>query len=108
MSKETTPYNPLDHIKTSEQLEAYVQERMRAGRRVYGYGVVDKDGELYIDHDGYAVAGICENYASSMCDCLNAGHEILGVDDDGKIKHDGFESPAPYRVVRLEWSQSDE
>jgi len=32
----TTPYNPLGHIKTPEQLEAYVQERMRAGRRTYG------------------------------------------------------------------------
>lgn len=72
-------------------------------KKLYGYGIVDKDGELYIDHDGYAVAEICENYARFMCDCLNASHEIFGVDDDGEIKHVVFDPPAPYRVVRLEW-----
>ena len=99
---QTTPYNPLYHIKTPEQLETYVQERMRAGRRTYGYGAVDKDGELaYWNEDLYASED--KEQIQQEVEAINADHEILGIDDDDEIKHVGFEPPAPYRVVTLYW-----
>ena len=74
-------------------------------KQFYGYGVVDKDGKPWMDE-----GCICEYkdmLESEVVGPLNAEYEILGIDDEDEIKHDGFRPPAPYRVVALYWDDNN-
>lgn len=95
---ETTPYNPLDHIKTPEQLEAYVQERIRARGNTYGYGVVDKHGVPNIDWE----VPFCTDpvFMKQVADDLDEEEEDMEVPES--------EARAPYHVVRLVWVYCDD
>ena len=72
---------------------------------LYGYGIVDKDGNPWFDEDC-----ICEDKAplEETADYLNSEKEIIEFDDNGKfIDPPNYNPPAPYRVVTLYWVDSN-
>ena len=97
-------YNQQRRRYWEARLEA-AQEKDAAKYREYGYGLVDNDGApvleaLCVDDDG-------KYLADDLVHKLNVELEILGVDDDGEIKHVGFKPPAPYQVVALYWNDEE-